>query len=674
VTKVTIDDKEYDLDTLSDECKAQLASIQFVEQELARLQAKADALQTAKVIYLQAFKSSLTVTCRSDTNSPKNLINLNQTRSPSQIELNTLLKYYQKGQLDLAQNLATKLTKRYPNHSFGWKVLGAMFGQTETLQNAVIANQKALEITPNDAIVHYNLGNTLKELGRIQEAYQCYKKAIVIKPDFAQAYSNLGDTLRKLDRLEDAEVSLKKAIGINPEYALAHSNLGNILKDLGRLKEAETSYKKSIAIKPDYAEAHYNLGITLHELDRLEDAEISYRKAITIKPDFAEAHSNLGITLHELDRLDDAEISYRKAITIKPDFAEAHSNLGNTLQELGRLEDAEASYNKAIAIKPDYADALLNKAKLNICQNKIIDSIKSLEHVIKINNGDTSLIAAVTLAVLNFQADDLYSAQLLIEDSKDILQINNKSANNDKHYHNLLKNLISWHNINEGFLNNHIAQKLYIVGESNALISNKLFIKNLKGGSLCKVQWIVGCKQWHLGNSSPNKYKEQFERVFRSLPDEAIVLLSVGEIDCRLDDGILKHIKNHPSKILSEVVKSTVENYLAYVYKITSIKSNHVIIQGVPCPNVDPIRVGSNDISILVDLIKAFNFELFAKSKENGFEFLDLHTLTDRGDGYSNGIWNIDEHHLSPAGMLEAWRIHLDCPTSNLALPLSKNK
>jgi hypothetical protein len=34
-----IENKEYDIDTLSDECNAQLASIQFVDQELLRLQA-----------------------------------------------------------------------------------------------------------------------------------------------------------------------------------------------------------------------------------------------------------------------------------------------------------------------------------------------------------------------------------------------------------------------------------------------------------------------------------------------------------------------------------------------------------------------------------------------------------------------------------------------------------
>ena len=62
-----IDNKEYDLDTLSDECKAQLASIQFVEQELVRLQAKAATLQTAKAAYLQALKNSLPVVGGNDT-------------------------------------------------------------------------------------------------------------------------------------------------------------------------------------------------------------------------------------------------------------------------------------------------------------------------------------------------------------------------------------------------------------------------------------------------------------------------------------------------------------------------------------------------------------------------------------------------------------------------------
>ncbi|WP_207780277.1 DUF6447 family protein [Pokkaliibacter plantistimulans] len=56
---INIDNKEYDLDTLSEEAKAQIASIQFVDQELARLQAKAAALQTARNAYVNALKGLL---------------------------------------------------------------------------------------------------------------------------------------------------------------------------------------------------------------------------------------------------------------------------------------------------------------------------------------------------------------------------------------------------------------------------------------------------------------------------------------------------------------------------------------------------------------------------------------------------------------------------------------
>ena len=64
---IKIDSKEYELDTLSEECKAQIASIQFVDQELARLQAQAAVLQTAKASYIQGLKASMPVVGGSDT-------------------------------------------------------------------------------------------------------------------------------------------------------------------------------------------------------------------------------------------------------------------------------------------------------------------------------------------------------------------------------------------------------------------------------------------------------------------------------------------------------------------------------------------------------------------------------------------------------------------------------
>jgi tetratricopeptide (TPR) repeat protein len=290
-------------------------------------------------------------------NSSSNQKNLNKARNPSQVELNALLEHYQKGRYDLAENIATNLTKRYPKDPFGWKVLGVLFQKVGKLQDSLIAYQKVLEISPSDAETHYNLGITLKELGRLEEAKTSYKKAIAFKPDYAEAHSNLGSTLKGLGRLEDAEASYKKAIAIKPDYTEAHYNLGITLQDLGRLGEAETSYKKAIVINSEFAKAHYNLGITLQKLGRLQEAETSYQKAISIKPDCAEAHYKLGNILNEFGRLEDAETCFKNAILIKPDMAEAHSNLGNTLKQLGRLEDAETCFKNAISIKPDMAEA-----------------------------------------------------------------------------------------------------------------------------------------------------------------------------------------------------------------------------------------------------------------------------------------------------------------------------
>ena len=59
MTTITIDDKQYDLDTLSEEAKAQLVSIQFVDQELQRVNAQAAVLQTARVAYSKALNDAL---------------------------------------------------------------------------------------------------------------------------------------------------------------------------------------------------------------------------------------------------------------------------------------------------------------------------------------------------------------------------------------------------------------------------------------------------------------------------------------------------------------------------------------------------------------------------------------------------------------------------------------
>ena len=46
MTKIRIDNIEYDLDLLTDEARAQLSSLQFVDNEIERLNAKMAVLRT----------------------------------------------------------------------------------------------------------------------------------------------------------------------------------------------------------------------------------------------------------------------------------------------------------------------------------------------------------------------------------------------------------------------------------------------------------------------------------------------------------------------------------------------------------------------------------------------------------------------------------------------------
>ncbi|MFM9989969.1 MAG: tetratricopeptide repeat protein [Burkholderiaceae bacterium] len=283
-----------------------------------------------------------------------NQANSNQEINPSQLEVKFLMGYYQRGQLDIAEKLAKKLTQKYPKHQFAWKLLGIIWMQTGNLKESLGANQRSVEISPNDAEAYYNLGITLKGLGRLEDAEVNFKKAVEFDPDFVQAHSNLGATLQEVGKLEDAVASYKKAIKLKPDYAQAYSNMGNTLQELGRLEEAEASYKKAIELIPNYDQAHYNLGNTLQELGRLKAAEASYKKAIEINPDFVQAHINLGITLQELDRPEEAEAGYKKAISINPYFAQAYYNLGVLYLESDKVSAALDEVIRSIKIEPTF--------------------------------------------------------------------------------------------------------------------------------------------------------------------------------------------------------------------------------------------------------------------------------------------------------------------------------
>ncbi len=64
---IKIDNHDYDLDTLPEEAKKQLQMLQFVNAELARLQAQTAVLQTAHMAYSKALQAALPSPFAGDT-------------------------------------------------------------------------------------------------------------------------------------------------------------------------------------------------------------------------------------------------------------------------------------------------------------------------------------------------------------------------------------------------------------------------------------------------------------------------------------------------------------------------------------------------------------------------------------------------------------------------------
>ena len=69
MAKIKIDDKEYDTDNMSDNAKAQLASLQFNDVHINRLRNELAIADTARMAYTAALKKELEKT--TDEAKPK---------------------------------------------------------------------------------------------------------------------------------------------------------------------------------------------------------------------------------------------------------------------------------------------------------------------------------------------------------------------------------------------------------------------------------------------------------------------------------------------------------------------------------------------------------------------------------------------------------------------------
>lgn len=212
--------------------------------------------------------------------------------------------------------------------------------------NAINWYHRALDINPDNAMVHTNFGSCLLSLGRVEEAKARFLKAIELKPDLATAHCNLGIVLLQQGQPERAVESQLEAIRLDPSFAPARLHLGTLYLGQGRLPEAVEQLSEAIRIAPHDSYAQFNLGLAFLGQKQPHKAAERFEQAIARDPKFVPAMVSLAVLRGTSDdaTLRDGkqavELAERARSLIPPENPEILHALAAAYAEVGQFAEA----------------------------------------------------------------------------------------------------------------------------------------------------------------------------------------------------------------------------------------------------------------------------------------------------------------------------------------------
>ena len=589
----------------------------------------------------------------------------------------------EKGDLDTAIASYSRALRINPGLTAAHYNMGLALKEKGDLDAAVDSYKRALKINPDFADAFNNMGAALKERGDFDAALECYNRALHINPNYADAYDNMGSTLMEKGDLNAAVDSYKKALKINPDHVNALNNIGVALKENGDVDAAIESYQQVLRIKPTWAEVYYNMGVALTEkgdlyaaIDSYKEALnidpyyvnalnnigtvlvengdfgaaiSSYNQALKINPDRAESHYNMGIVLKKRGDLDAAIDSFKRALKVDPDYAYAFNNLGAVLTEKGDLDAAINSYQQALKIKVNYVDCYVNLSTLKAQLLEPSSSISDLN-----NNANDALrnilpqnpTHQIIEAISNFMNGNLKQSSECLEKYKVLAQTPIIATLAEKGkifcdaYLNFLEILI---NTNETIEHFEIPA-LYHIGESHCLSYAHSIIKKNKNLYYISPKITFGAKAYHFANQLENSYKAITRSNLKKIPRGSPVLISFGEIDCRIDEGIITASEKTGRKI-NELVDETVEGFVSWFINENIINQHLQYFFNVPAPTYTR-EISESFNNKRAEVVYQFNAALLKKLQNSNKMMLDVYEYTRTDKGFSNGKYHCDDFHL----------------------------
>ena len=121
--------------------------------------------------------------------------------------------------------------------------------------------------------------------GSLPEAIEAYRRALELDPNLADAHCNLGTAHYNRGERDAARAAYEAALQQQATHREANFNLANLLEEAGRLEAAIHHYKRAVASDPCFADAHLNLALLYEKIGIPRRGREHWRRYLQLSPD-----------------------------------------------------------------------------------------------------------------------------------------------------------------------------------------------------------------------------------------------------------------------------------------------------------------------------------------------------------------------------------------------------
>jgi tetratricopeptide (TPR) repeat protein len=124
----------------------------------------------------------------------------------------------------------------------------------------------------------------LENQGDYKQALTIWRKALELDPDDAKSHNDLGMNLYLLDSKDEAFRQLRESIRINPMLVEGHYNLGRLLLQEGHPDQAVPELERTLTLSPRFSSAQEALSAAFVALGKPREALGMWHQVLTLQP------------------------------------------------------------------------------------------------------------------------------------------------------------------------------------------------------------------------------------------------------------------------------------------------------------------------------------------------------------------------------------------------------